>query len=233
MRSLIALLLCCIAPVLHAASPARIDASYDITTRGIKIAEVTEKFTRTGNHYRIESFTKPVGLLAVFKPDTLSIVSEGDITTQGLRPQSFVYKRSLEVSKSTEAKFDWDKSSLMLSDNEGQRFVPLPANAQDRMSALYQFHFVPLLHELKELTMPITDGRRIRSRQYLISPSQMLTIPMGTLETIYLNTPPEETQWKTEIWVSVKDGNFPCKIILTDEGGEKLSQVLTALSVTK
>jgi hypothetical protein len=232
-RPLIALLLCFFTPALFAAPPARIEASYDMFTRGIKIAEITEKFARTGDHYRIESITKPVGLLAVFKPDTLSVVSEGDVTAQGLHPQSFVYNRSLEAGKNTEAKFDWAQSTLMLSDNEGKRFVPLPVDAQDRLSALYQFHYIPLLHEHKELTMQITDGRRLRTRQYRINPAQTLTIPLGTLKTIYLNTPPEETPWKTEIWLSVKDENFPCKIVLTEESGEKLSQVLTALSITK
>jgi hypothetical protein len=233
MRPLIALLFCCFAPALYAAPPVRIEASYDMFTRGIKIAEITEKFTRTGDHYHIESITKPVGLLAVFKPDTLSVVSEGDITSQGLHPHSFIYKRSIEATKNTESQFDWNQSTLMLSDNEGKRFVPLPADAQDRLSALYQLHYVPLLHERKELTMQITDGRRLRIREYLISAGQMLTIPSGTLETLYLSTAPQETPWKTEIWLSVKDGNFPCKIILTEESGEKLSQVLTTLSITQ
>ena len=55
----------------------QIEASYEVTTRGIKIAVITEKFIRTGNHYRIESATKPVGLLAVLKPDTIDCHQRG------------------------------------------------------------------------------------------------------------------------------------------------------------
>jgi hypothetical protein len=233
MRSIVALLLCCFAPALFAAPPARIEASYDVTTKGVKIAMVTEKFTRIDNHYRIESVTKPVGLLALFKPDTLYILSEGDITAQGLRPQNFVYKRSQETIKNTEASFDWDQSTLLLSDRYGQHYEPLPADAQDRMSALYQFHYLPFLRDRKEVTMHITNGSKIDTRQYMIQPRQMLTVPIGTLETLYLSTPPQATAWKTEIWLSVENGNFPCKIILTEDSGEKLSQVLTALSITQ
>jgi hypothetical protein len=234
MRTLAALLLCCIAPALFAAPPAqRIDASYEVTTKGVKIAVITEKFIRTGKHYRIESVTKPVGLLALFKPDTLYVVSEGDVTAQGLRPQSFVYKRSQETLKNTEASFDWNQSNLMLSDRYGQRFEPLPADAQDRLSVLYQFRYVPLLRERKELTMHITNGSKIDTRRYLIHPRQMLTVPMGNLETLYLSTPPQATAWKTEIWLSVENGNFPCQIILTEDSGDQLTQVLTALSITQ
>jgi hypothetical protein len=231
MRSLLALLLCCIAPALFAASPTRIEASYDVTTKGIKIATVTEKFTRTDNHYRIESLTKPVGLLALFKPDTLFILSEGDITAQGLQPRNFVYKRSQETVKNTEANFDWDQSTLLLNDRYGQHYEPLPADAQDRISVLYQFRYLQFLRDRKDVTMHITNGSKIDTRQYLIQPRQMVTVPMGTLETLYLSTPTQATAWKTEIWLSVENGNFPCKIVLTEDSGDKLSQVLTALSI--
>ena len=233
MRPLIALLLCCVAPVLFAAPPERIEARYDLLSKGIRIAEITEKFTRSANRYRIESFTKPVGLLAMFRSETYLVVSEGDITAQGLRPKSAIYKRSKEVTKNTEANFDWQKSTLMLSDREGKRSVPLPAGLQDRLSMMYQFRYVPLLTERRELTMLITNGSKIDTRQYLIRAKQMLTVPLGTLETLYLSTVPEKTPWKTEIWLAIEKGNVPCKIVLTEENGEILTQVLTALSITQ
>jgi hypothetical protein len=61
----------------------------------------------------------------------------------------------------------------------------------------------------------------------------MTTVPLGTLETLYLSTPAQDTSWKTEIWLSVENGNFPCKIMLTEDNGDQLSQVLTALSITQ
>ena len=124
MRQFVAALLFFASSALFAAAPASIESSYDVITKGVKIATINEKFTRTGNHYRIENVTKPVGLLALFKPDTLYVVSEGDITTQGLRPLNYVYKRSQETLKNTEANFDWSQSSLMLNDRYGQRVEP-------------------------------------------------------------------------------------------------------------
>lgn len=233
MRSFIALLLCCLAPASFAAPPAHIEASYDVITKGVKIATITEKFTRTGNHYRIESFTKPVGLLALFKPDTIYAVSKGEITPRGLRPQNFVYQRSQETERNTDATFDWEQSSLMLNDRYGSRFAPLPADTQDRLSAQYQFRYITLLRDRKDVTMHITNGSKIDTRQYLVRGRQMLTLPIGTLETLYLSTPPEATAWKTEIWLSVENGNFPCKIAVTEDNGDQLAQVLTALSITQ
>ncbi|MBI5007891.1 MAG: DUF3108 domain-containing protein [Nitrosomonadales bacterium] len=233
MRAFAALLLLSTAPALFAAAPARIDASYDVITKGIKIAEIKERFTRTGHQYRIESLTRPVGLLALFKPDTLHVTSEGDITAKGLRPRHFLYRRSQETLKNTEADFDWPQSTLMLNDRYGQRFEQLPADTQDRLSALYQFRYVSFLGNRKELTMHITNGSKIDRRQYLVHSAQVVTVPLGTLETLYLSTAPQETAWKTEIWLSTENGNFPCRIVLTEDNGERLTQVLTALSITQ
>lgn len=232
MRALAALMLFCAAPTLLAAEPVRqIEASYDVSTRGIKIAEITEKFIRTGNHYRIESATKPVGLLAAFKPDRINVASEGDINSHGLRPQTYTYKRTLDTERNAEATFDWAHAKLMLNDRQGRRTVSLPADTQDRLSVLYQFRYVPSLAERKEVTMHITDGGKVDARHYLIHPVQKLNTSLGTFETLYLSTAPEATAWKTEVWLAVDKGNLPCKIILTEDNGNQLTQVLTALSI--
>jgi hypothetical protein len=121
----------------------------------------------------------------------------------------------------------------MLNDRYGQRIEPLPAGTQDRLSAQYQFRYIPFLRDRKDVTMNITNGSKIDVRQYLVHPRQMLTVPLGTLETTYLSTAPQETAWKTEIWLSVENGNFPCKIVVTEDSGDQLSQVLTALSISQ
>lgn len=233
MRILIALLLGCLSTALYAEPPARIEAQYDVITKGVKIATISEKFTRTGTRYRIESFTKPVGLLALFKPDTIFAVSKGEVTPRGLQPQNFIYERSQDTERNTEASFDWSQSSLMLNDRNGSRFEPLPADTQDRLSAQYQFRYITLLRDRKDVSMHITNGSKIDTRQYLVRGRQMVTVPLGTLETLYLSTPSETTAWKTEIWLSVENGNFPCKIAVTEDNGDQLVQVLTALSITQ
>ncbi|MBU0622912.1 MAG: DUF3108 domain-containing protein [Gammaproteobacteria bacterium] len=234
MRALAALLLCCFSVALHAAPPTRIEANYDVLTKGIKIAEVREVFIRSGDRYRIESITKPVGLLALFRPDTLQIVSDGSIVAAGLRPINFAYKRSHETKKNAAAYLDWENSSLLISSGSyGRHLETLPPDQQDRLSALYQFRYIPALDERKEVTIPITDGNKTFLRRYLIRTKQMVEVPLGKLETLYLATPAQQTPWKTEIWLSVENGNFPCKIVLTEDDGGVLMQVLTGLSITQ
>ena len=66
------LLLVSIAPqVLFAATPSlpvqftNIDAHYDVLKGNIKVATMTETYTRTQGGYHIESVTKATGLLAI------------------------------------------------------------------------------------------------------------------------------------------------------------------------
>lgn len=233
MRLPVLLLLLCFSTASQAAAPMRIEASYDVLTKGIKIAEVKEVFTRNGDDYRIESITRPIGLLALFRPDTLQAISEGTVTGQGLRPSNFSYKHTHNSAKNTEAFFDWDHSSLLLTHHDGQRLEPLTSGLQDRLSAQYQFRYIPSLGTRKELHMRITNGYKVHERHYLIRPQQTTEVPLGSMETLYLSTPPEQTPWKTEIWLSVENGNFPCKIVVTEDNGDVLTQVLTSLSITQ
>ena len=55
---------------------------------------------------------------------------------------------------------------------------------------------------------------------------------MGEFQTRYISNTPKGDQVKYEIWMMVDKENFPCKIIVTDAGGGKLTQLLTGLTIT-
>ena len=70
MRLIVSLLCLCFAQLASAVSPTHIEARYDVLKGGIKVATITETYTRTENNYHIDSVTKPYGLLALFKAET-------------------------------------------------------------------------------------------------------------------------------------------------------------------
>lgn len=233
MRIWALLLLSCLSLPLLAAPPAKIEARFDLIRNDVKLAEVSELFVRDGDHYRIKSITRPVGLLALFKPDTVQATSEGHISAQGLHPHSFSYQHTQNTHRDAEASFDWESNSLMHNDQYGRRLEALPKETQDRLSVLYQFRFIPFLRERKELLLPITNGSKMELRTYQIIPRQLLSTPLGTLETLHLSTEPTSSGRRTDIWLSIENGNFPCKIIRTEDNGEQVTQVLTSLSITQ
>lgn len=226
---------CCLAVMLlcanvHAAPASRIQASYDVMGYGFKLISISETYTRTQDQYQIESVSKAVGLLARFKPEVIHTTSKGVITAQGLRPLSYISKRELDTQRNASATLNWDAATILHKDYQGERTATLPAGTQDRLSAMYQFQFLPL-SSMSEVSLTITNGRDLDHYSYHITPEQSVAVPMGTFKTRYLAIPKQEDGSTFEIWLATELGNFPCKIVITDADGNKATQVLTGLTV--
>jgi hypothetical protein len=226
LKRLLACLLLCASPLLHAAeSPARLQVNYDVYKDSIKAATITETYTRTKDHYRIESTSRAFGLVAMFKPETIRVVSEGLLTAKGLRPITFTNQRALDSERNVAADFDWSHGSITLTDRNGRRVLPLPDGTQDRLSAMYQFMFAPL--KTANLDFYMTNGSKVDIYNYLITPDQSVTVPLGTFKALYVVTPPKAGESRTEIWLATEHANFPYKMVITGPDGDKFSQVLT------
>lgn len=229
MHALLALFIACLSLPLHAETvPQRIEASYDILKQGIKLAEVNEVFENKDGRYRIVSVTKPVGLLALFQPETIVVTSEGEITEQGLLPQHFTHRRSRNSEKNSSADFDWDRHELTLSNQAGIKLLSLQPFTQDRLSMMYQFAVQPP-HGRLEFRFAMTNGHKVDEYRYQLNPAQTADVPFGNLRSYYLYTPPQKTKWKSEIWLAIDHGFVPCKVVVTEDDGAKLVQVLHKL----
>ena len=231
MRALIALLLCTLSAVAHADTwPLRIEAKYDILKQGIKLAEVNEVFERTDDHYKITSITRPVGLLALFQPETIVITSEGEISEQGMIPHHFTHRRTRDTSKDSIADFDWQHNELTLSNQSGIRQLALPPHTQDRLSVMYQFIIVPP-HGRLEVDFHMTNGHKLEPYHYQLNPSQTVEVPFGKMRSYYLYTLPQKTAWKSELWLAIDHGYMPCKVVVTEDDGSQLVQELRTLNM--
>jgi Protein of unknown function (DUF3108) len=219
-------LMLCVACSSFAASPSSVSVTYDVYKGNFKGATITETYTRKQNRYTIESVSQAIGLLALIKPETIRYTSEGEITAQGLRPDTFIGLRKLDTDRNVRADFDWKARQLTLTENGQKRTLPLPDGTQDRLSAMYQFMFLSL-EKASVLSFNMTNGSKLDVYQYRITPDQSVAVPLGTFKTLYVASVPEKGVNRTEIWLSVEHANFPYKMVITDPDGGKLSQVLT------
>ncbi len=231
-RMTFCLLLCVIVQPLQAATaPSRLDIAYDVLKGSMRIAAMTETFVRTGDHYRIESVSEAKGLLALFKPETIRLISEGTLTPSGLRPSFFSSQRKIDVDRNNRADFDWAAGRITLTDRDGKRTLPLPADTQDRLSAMYQFMFLSLDH-VARLDFHMTNGSKVDIYNYLVAPSQPVNVPLGTFKALYVSSVPEAGASKTEIWLATEHADFPWKMTITDPDGGAFTQVLTRFDLT-
>lgn len=219
-------LLCAAASAFAADVPARLEAGYDVFKDDIKAATMTEMFTRSGGKYHIESTSHAYGLLALFKPETITVVSEGTVTEKGLHPATFTNQRKLDTERNVSAEFDWAQSKITLNDRNGKRTVALPTGTQDRLSAMYQFMFLSL-QKPGPLDFYMTNGSKVDIYNYIVKPGESVKIPLGTFKAVYVASVPVKGESRTEIWLSTEHNNFPYKLVITDPDGGKFIQVLT------
>ena len=216
----------------YAAPPNSVLATYEIHKGGIQIGRIDETFTRDNDRYTITSTTHATGLLAIFKPGKIVYSSSGLAGDQGLRPLIFSDLREGEERKNRRAEFDWDAKQITLIQQEQRTVIPLPDGTQDRISAMYQFMYLPL-EKIDLLNFNMTNGSKLDIYNYRITHDQNVTVPLGTFKALYVASVPEPGVNRTEIWLAAEYANFPYKMVITDPDGGKLTQVLTAFSIIK
>jgi hypothetical protein len=224
-------LLCGAAAAIAADGPSRLQVSYDVYKDSFKGVVITETYTRKPDGYHIESESRAIGIVALIKPEIIRVVSVGIVTSKGLRPITFTNQRKLDTERNVSADFDWAAHSITLNDRSGKRTLPLPAGTQDRLSAMYQFMFLPLKNATT-LDFYMTNGSKVDIYNYLITPDQSVTVPLGTFKALYVASPQKAGESRTEIWLATEHANFPFKMVITDPDGDQFMQVLTRFDIT-
>lgn len=220
-----------VSPPLYFTNIHSVQAQYHVLFQGVKIATMTENFTRNQNTYHIENNSIAAGFAAMLKPEKIHTVSTGIVTAKGLRPIAYSQTRKLDPQRNAYAVFNWDAQTVTLKDKSGTFTVPLLAGTQDRLSSMYQFLHLSLKEETTH-TFSMTNGNKITDYVYNITPNQSVTTPLGTFTAIYLSSLSQNNSRRSEIWIVPEHGNFPYKMILTDSDGKKFTQVLTKLKIT-
>ena len=171
---------------------------------------------QNGDHYQINSVAKARGLAALVLSELVQ-TSEGTLTKTGLQPSIFSYNYGGKASKSRVATFDWQAKTVSMQTAAGIETDDLPDQAQDLLSFMYQFMYVPPLHTMQ---IHIVNGKSLRSYDYSFEGEQGITLPMGEVNTIHIQHSNNETDEKIELWLAVDYQHLPVKILKIDKNGK-------------
>ena len=169
-----------------------------------------------GAHYQIKSVAKARGLAALLLSELLQ-TSEGELTKTGLRPSKFTYNYGDKASKSRVAMFDWQAKTVSMQTAVGMQSEPLPDQAQDLLSFMYQFMYVPPLHTMQ---IHIVNGKSLRTYDYSFEGENSIPLPMGEVNTIHIQHSNNETEEKIDLWLAVDYQYLPVKILKIDKNGK-------------
>ncbi len=217
-------------PLTHAAVPAAIVASYDVSYNGLQFGEIREQFETANNAYRIVSESHAVGLLALFRRNSATLVSSGRLLGTGLRPEYFEGKNNDDESRSVSARFDWAGKRLTFSHEGRTETAPLPPGTQDRISLLYQFMFVAF-EGIGHLDVAMTNGRKLDEYRYLITRNVEIDTPLGRMKTLHLAKQRQPDESATEVWLAPQHHFFPVKVLIVEKDGTRYEQVITKLEL--
>lgn len=214
----------------HAAVPAAIVASYDVSYNGLQFGVIREQFETTNNDYRIVSESHAVGLLALFRRNSATLISSGRLLGSGLRPEYFEGNDNNDDSRRVSARFDWTGKRLILNHEGRTETAPLPPGTQDRISLLYQFMFVAF-NGLAHLDVAMTNGRKLDEYRYLIARNIDIDTPLGRMNTLHLAKQRQPDESSAEIWLAPQYNFFPVKVLIVEKNGTRYEQVITKLEL--
>ena len=225
-RSLaVAMLLICQCAL--AAPPQDITLVYRVTRNGQPFADVTENFRHEQGRYALESVTEGIGVYGLLGKRRLH--SDGDIVAEGLRPDHFEQQQGANAKKAVSADFDWTNKRLNTSAKGQSATAPLESGTQDLASFAYQFMFAPPKGE--EVVMPVTTGKNQRIYRYRIAGRDIpVETTAGKFRTVHLVNDRDGDEGK-ELWLGVEAHYLPVRILMRDDKGAKIEQVLTSLHV--
>ena len=215
-----------------AATPNTISAFYDIYKLGIKIGEVEETFRRDNDRYTLISTTRAVGIFSLFKSGKLIVRSSGAIDNSGLRPLVFSADNENNKKDHKHGKFDWEAKTIYLTKYNEKLTLELPLITQDRLSAMYQFMFIPDLEQVTNLAFHTLNGSYLLPFQFDIAPGPILKTSAGEFNTLYLDNKSQGVRERTELWLATQHHNLMVKMIVTAPDGGKITQTLSTLVIT-
>lgn len=218
------------AATAQAAVPQQMNLVYDLYRNGHKLGQVTDTFTRSGSRYTLVSETRASGALKMLWPGTIRLESSGLITPQGLRPTQFQHARSDAPHKLATARLDWTQRSIAWQ-YKGKSWTAdgLQNGAQDQLSQVYQFMFLPRLPA--DFSLQVVSGRNLNDYRYARRDGGAIQTPLGTLNTRqYQRIGHKPDEKAITVWIAPDRNNLPVQVRV-HEDGVTLEQRLVRASI--
>lgn len=204
--TLVTIILSSVCPYGFSQAPVLLEysAEYEASANGLA-ATATRSLSRVDeNVYRLSnSLTASLAGQTLAKLDQASkfILEDNRIVTQ-----DYSYQLS-GVSRASHAIFfNWDANIALSTEDDDSWQLPLNDGVMDQLSYQVAMHQVLIANRDDEATFSfeIIDGDAIETHQYRVAGEEILSTPLGELNTVKLERVREATDKRvTEIWLAV------------------------------
>jgi hypothetical protein len=207
--------------------PKYVETEFEVKKTGFGSGKARYRFDLVGEgRYHLQSEVQAVGLASLAFSGKRLETSVGSVTEYGLRPDSYRYEISSKPEKFQGADFDWVNHQVTLSTAKSKETVDLPDDAQDFLSFMYQFMFVPPLDRMQH---SLTNGKTLHTIDYLFVSEDQIASKLGNLNTVHIAKSSGDSDERTELWLAVDYRFIPVKILKIAKDGSGYELLVTRI----
>lgn len=216
MKTIVALLLVLISASVAAQGPQQFELVYRFTFNGQYVGNVTDRFKRDGNNYRLTSIAKPDEKLALLLP-VLTLTSEGVIQSGSFVPHRYRQVRSNAPEKTAMSEFNWPGRQLIHHYKGKTAQTELPKGTQDALTQLYAFTLAGKVPP--QLEFAVSNGRKLINYRYEKLPGGRISTPLGAFEVIEYRRIAQPDENAISVWIAPALHHLPLRIRVREESG--------------
>ena len=211
--------ICLCLAMLSTAAPAEsggslnFKAKYALYIKGLKVAEMQRRFTRSGDgEYRYRSKTETTGLFSLFRDDKITEESRGRLGTDSAQPLHYQYTQTgSHKQRHVSIRFDWDKKEVINLVNGSTWKMKLEPGVVDKL--LYQFIIMRDLSAGKRhLSYVIADGGKTKTYRFDAQGQEVIQTPLGKMLTLKLRRHKPNSRRETTLWCAPALHYLPVKV---------------------
>lgn len=209
----------------------RLDYSVSIGDPPTPVGRATYAWEASGEAYRLSLSAETTGLVGLLRRVRVVQTSEGRITPDGLRPDAFAMDRGPK-SRNEFARFDWSAKQVTFGYPDALQTAALYAGAQDTLSLILQFAFVPIEQGRRDVLL--TTGRKVYVQAYERVAEEVIETPAGGWRTWHLRRvraqPGDEGY---DMWLATDRPYLPVRIRWTDRNGRTMNATLDTVRLAQ
>lgn len=173
---------------------------------GFTLGRLEHIWQSDGVRYSLSAVAQASGIMRLIYSGLLTQTSYGEITEEGLRPDSYWLQRG---QRQLRAHFDWTRMQADLgAERPPQALQP---GTQDLLSVMYQVSLFPTPAEGR---VWVLDGKRLREYRYRELARETIELPIGQVPTRRFRVQAEGAEEFFELWLRETHPRLPVKIRL-------------------
>jgi hypothetical protein len=189
------------------------------------VGRTVQSWKIDGARYQFASHSETTGLADLLRSQYRNYFSRGELTPEGLRPDSFLMSRDRgRGAEEARATFHWDQGTITLGSGGRQHDEPLARGSQDLVSFMYQLAIDPPAQGRKSVR--ITNGSHIETYEINVLPEEKIETPLGIFRALPVTQVRKPGTESMDVWLAVEYRYLPIRIRFYTRNGEAAGEQL-------